>query len=666
MAVGFNESSGALAEQLVNGVWSSINPPPPTPDALLFGVSCVSDRFCMAVGEVAPGAYMTQQPLIEQFDGSGWTEQVVPTLNANANVTLDSVSCVSTTFCMAVGQSPGTGPALVAEFNGTSWSLLTTPLASSNPSDGIQLEGVSCISATFCMVAGANPVAMAQFNGSTWNFDATPAGSEGYDDVTCSSVQLCVANTGGSVSSPMQAYNGSTWSDVSSPEVPTNAATGMTYPAMKAVGCVVAGSCFATGASGELGYVEEFDGTGWELLPGVTFPVPGGELNNGISCVADTECLVAGTVAAVEPFAELETPAPTTRPVVTVTPGAPTPGQTVAIVSTLAYTQVGGVVPGGTVEYFLDGQPITGCASILIEPGGGGPTAECDVEFVQPGVYRITVTYSGDEYFLGSTSANVNVVVGGGQPGLGYWEVASDGGVFTYGSASFYGSTGGMHLNSPVVGVAAAPGGGGYWEVASDGGIFAYGDASFYGSAGGTHLNRPIVGMTATPDGGGYWEVASDGGIFAYGDAAFYGSTGGTHLNSPIVGIAETADGGGYWEVASDGGVFAYGDAAFYGSIGGTHLNRPIVGMAATADGGGYWEVASDGGIFAYGDASFFGSTGGIHLNSPIVGMATTPDGGGYWEAASDGGIFAYGDAAFYGSAGGMRLNRPVVAMATT
>ena len=44
--------------------------------------------------------------------------------------------------------------------------------------------------------------------------------------------------------------------------------------------------------------------------------------------------------------------------------------------------------------------------------------------------------------------------------------------------------------------------GGGYWLVASDGGIFAFGDAGFYGSTGGVVLNRPIVGMAATPDGG--------------------------------------------------------------------------------------------------------------------------------------------------------------------
>ena len=37
----------------------------------------------------------------------------------------------------------------------------------------------------------------------------------------------------------------------------------------------------------------------------------------------------------------------------------------------------------------------------------------------------------------------------------------------------------------------------GYWLVARDGGVFSFGDAGFYGSAGGLHLNSPIVGLAA-------------------------------------------------------------------------------------------------------------------------------------------------------------------------
>jgi hypothetical protein len=122
----------------------------------------------------------------------------------------------------------------------------------------------------------------------------------------------------------------------------------------------------------------------------------------------------------------------------------------------------------------------------------------------------------------------------------------------------------------------------GYWLVASDGGIFSYGDAAFYGSTGAITLNKPVVGMAATPSANGYWFVASDGGIFSYGDAVFRGSTGAIKLNKPVVGMASTPSGKGYWLVASDGGIFAYGDAAFYGSTGAMTLNKPVVGMAST------------------------------------------------------------------------------------
>jgi hypothetical protein len=247
----------------------------------------------------------------------------------------------------------------------------------------------------------------------------------------------------------------------------------------------------------------------------------------------------------------------------------------------------------------------------------------------------------------------------------GYWLVASDGGVYQYGTSNF-GSLRGIALNRPIVGSAALPSGLGYWLVGSDGGIFSFGDARFYGSTGGIRLNQPVVGMAATPDGGGYWLVASDGGIFTFGDARFYGSTGGIRLNEPIVGMAPTPDGGGYWLVASDGGIFSFGDARFYGSTGGIRLNRPVVGMAATPSGGGYWLVASDGGIFTFGNARFYGSTGGIRLAQPVVGMQAGASGTGYWLLARDGGVFTFGTVPFLGSAGADPGPAPFVSMAAS
>ena len=41
-----------------------------------------------------------------------------------------------------------------------------------------------------------------------------------------------------------------------------------------------------------------------------------------------------------------------------------------------------------------------------------------------------------------------------------------------------------------------------------DGGVFSFGGASYYGSMGGQPLNAPVVGIAATPDGGGFGLVA--------------------------------------------------------------------------------------------------------------------------------------------------------------
>jgi hypothetical protein len=219
----------------------------------------------------------------------------------------------------------------------------------------------------------------------------------------------------------------------------------------------------------------------------------------------------------------------------------------------------------------------------------------------------------------------------------------------------------------PTPSTGSAPG---YWLLGGDGGVFSFGQAAFYGSTGGIKLNRPAVAMAATGDGKGYWFAATDGGIFTFGSASFFGSTGDMTLNQAIVGLAPTRSGKGYWLVAADGGLFAFGDAGFFGSTGAMTLNQPIVGMAATPTGQGYWLVARDGGIFAFGDAGFLGSTGagpggagvspGITVPSPVIDLAVTPTGKGYWLLAEDGGIHAFGDAAYRGSPAGTGLcDRP-------
>jgi hypothetical protein len=159
--------------------------------------------------------------------------------------------------------------------------------------------------------------------------------------------------------------------------------------------------------------------------------------------------------------------------------------------------------------------------------------------------------------------------------------------VFAFGTAVNRGQPPGG-LRAPITAMEATGDGRGYWLVAADGGIFSFGNAPFLGSTGNLRLNRPIVDFAVTPLGDGYWLAGSDGGVFSFGKARFFGSTGNIGLTQPVVGMAATPTGRGYWLVAADGGIFCFGDAPFHGSL---FADPRPHGPAVDIEGrtGGYW-----------------------------------------------------------------------------
>ena len=158
--------------------------------------------------------------------------------------------------------------------------------------------------------------------------------------------------------------------------------------------------------------------------------------------------------------------------------------------------------------------------------------------------------------------------------------------------------------------IVRTPDGHGYWIVGTDGGVFTFGDAGFYGSLPGINVtpsparvadsvafhayaSSQDVFLAPTPDAGGYWVVDSAGDVYGFGDAGFYGSLPG-RLSSlaktsahdvvtghqatvPVTGFAPTADGRGYWMVATDGSLYTFGDAPNYGSLRDIGLTPPPV-----------------------------------------------------------------------------------------
>jgi hypothetical protein len=595
----------------------------------LNGISCRSVTACVAVGTTKSSAQTVGFAAV--LNGDTWTLSNI-IQSGVTNPTLNGVWCASDTSCIAVGSHTqsllGVEP-LIETLSGTTWTPVTSGL---DPALGLHgvLSSISCVSSTSCVavgsydLAGNNHVLVDTLSGTKWTASeaALPAGanSAAAGGIQCFSATSCLAVGTSNLGSMVETLAGTAWSAVTLHGGDT----------LTSLSCPSSTSCTAVGNSGGGQAVAEvFSSPNWART---AIPVPAGTTSiqlNGVSCTTDGsgDCLAVGGYLGTAPDNKQDH----------------------------ALVEFGS---GGTWQATTGLDPASPAGHVLLN----GVSCPVDVA---------SCTGAGDDTVGSVQAAEVLYAFppscNGGPAcvaaGAGYQLVASDGGIFNYGSAGFFGSTGNLHLNAPIVGMAPTPDGAGYWLVASDGGIFNYGDAAFAGSAGALHLNAPIVGMAATPDGGGYWLVASDGGIFSYGDAVFHGSAGALHLNAPIVGMAATPDGGGYWLVASDGGIFNYGDAVFFGSTGALHLNAPVVGMASSPDGAGYWLVASDGGIFNYGDAGFDGSAGALRLNAPVVGMDASTDGGGYWLVASDGGIFNYGDAGFFGSAGGIRLNAPIVGM---
>ncbi len=613
---------------------------------------------------------------------------VVPSQSNGQWAFLQGVACGAPTNCFAVGYTRvglGNWYDVIEQETPTGWILVTDQGPRPPGTTSMLLNGVTCVSSSDCIAVGATgsvdsqntPIPTAAYitrwTGSSWNAmtAVTPGGAVGAElnEVSCSSAGSCLAvgeSWTGSANSPLaESWNGSTWSIIANPTTPDNG--------FLAVSCPVAGECWTVmnnGVTNQDNAVEEWNGSTWTSAGSVTIGGAAVLILNDLKCGSASTCVLVGyqnpgdleravsvelTGAAVPATAVLSAP--------TVLPNADV-NQWNDLFSVACVAADDCWAAGGTVER---GGPTE--QSLAAHWNGTAWTTGPSQSVASSELAGVACPAAGQCVLAGTSigSGNVDPLIETTAPvltpqGAGTWMVASDGGIFAFGTAPFHGSMGGRTLNRPIVSMAGDPATGGYWEVASDGGIFAF-DAPFFGSMGGQTLNRPIVGMAATPDGGGYWEVASDGGIFAFGDAAFDGSMGGQPLNAPVVAILPTADGHGYRLVASDGGIFSFGNAPFAGSMGGRPLNRPIVGMALDTATGGYWEVASDGGIFAFG-APFEGSMGGHYLAQPIVSMAYDPATGGYWQVASDGGIFAF-NAPFQGSMGGHYLASPIVGIAT-
>ena len=251
---------GAAADSWNGSTWerTKVVQPSGNMGASLDSVSCSAAASCEAVGGFS-GDGEEGVTLAEIWDGTTWMIQKTPNPKGSSYTLLDSVSCVSASDCVAVGlASPITlpGPISLAEtWNGTSWSIMSTP----NPAgtEGVQLFGVSCSSAKSCVAVGQNSVGnqindtlAMTWNGKTWTIEATstPSPQGGYLDgvarnspSSCTAVGFLFGSTNPSVLL-VESWDGETWSLQKAA-----GKTGLLGAGLSAVSCLSESFCLAVG-----------------------------------------------------------------------------------------------------------------------------------------------------------------------------------------------------------------------------------------------------------------------------------------------------------------------------------------------------------------------------------------------------------------------------------
>jgi hypothetical protein len=122
----------------------------------LVAISCPANASCTAVGSTEKLHSRLKQSLSEQWNGSVWRAQLMPGSATGTPGDISSVSCASSTSCVAVGSIDAPGGAvttLVERWNGTGWMVEPSQNPAVAPHNS-ELHGVSCVSSTSCIAVG--------------------------------------------------------------------------------------------------------------------------------------------------------------------------------------------------------------------------------------------------------------------------------------------------------------------------------------------------------------------------------------------------------------------------------------------------------------------------------------------------------------------------------
>jgi hypothetical protein len=296
-----------LAEHWNGSVWSVVPVPQPTgQQATLDAVVDLGPDDTWAVGTSFSGGAGTTpggSTLIEQWNGTSWTivpsPNAVPVVNGNSN-TLDAIAATGPDDIWAAGwylnNDADLLTMLVEHWNGTSWSLVSSPIVQ----DAI-VSSLTAVNADDVWAVGSfgdDGNMSAHWNGKKWVLVATPdvtsagddaqnlltaVSSDGPHDVWASGYVFNVNDE--NLAEPVVLHrNGSAWSLTIIPNIGTEGSR------LRGIDVVSATDVWAVGQEQRdngsiLTLTEQYDGAAWKIVSSPDPGMNGTLVDNSLSAV---------------------------------------------------------------------------------------------------------------------------------------------------------------------------------------------------------------------------------------------------------------------------------------------------------------------------------------------------------------------------------------------
>jgi hypothetical protein len=299
------DGSGAAAATLTGSVWHVLRPVERQGTgrhaytaADFESVSCPSTTDCIAVGDSEPelASNANPPPLAEQWNGTRWSMQTTSPLKPRDwGQSFSSVSCPAATTCVATAKigsdAAGTGADGAAEI----WRADDRQWRNAGLTGAGWLLGVSCASDEHCVAISA--AAIYTWNGLRWHRQRVPGNLDTHEPsaIACASLTRC-AVTAGFWPALSLVLRGRTWTVHPMPGV-----RGNDWTDIGGLSCPAANSCTAVGSlSAHNQYntstplAEHWNGTSWHLERIAPVRHPVNTSLNSVWCPNPADCVIVG------------------------------------------------------------------------------------------------------------------------------------------------------------------------------------------------------------------------------------------------------------------------------------------------------------------------------------------------------------------------------------